>query len=130
MMLLNGKIFFTKHAIERYRLRVINNKYNLMTQEFDDDDIKVMIKKDLRGKNIKKVIYIDNMCYVYTKSHIEYRLEKCKRGWLVITLIKYKRMLPNQEPRFEDYLKDTTLQSGIRTAIKLREKQIEDYNIE
>lgn len=129
MMLLNGKIFFTRHAIERYRLRVIDNKYNLMKQEFDDDDIKNMIKKDMRSKNIKKIIYIDDMCYVYTGSHIEYRLEKCKKGWLVITLIKYKRMLPNEEPKFENYLRDTTLQSGIRTAIKLREKQIEDYNI-
>ena len=83
MMLINGKIFFTKHAIERYRSRVINNKYNLMTQEFYDDEIKLIIKKDMRDKNIKKIIYIENMCYVYTKSHIEYRLEKCKKGWLV-----------------------------------------------
>lgn len=129
-MLLNGKIFFTKHAIERYRLRVIDNKYNLMEQELDENDIKNMIRKDMRSKNIKKIIYIDDMCYVYTRSHIEYRLEKCKKGWLAITLIKYKRILPNEEPKFEDYLKNTTLQSGIRTAIKLREKQIEDYNIQ
>ena len=126
--MLRGKIYLTKHALERYKNRVLTHR--CIDQDIPDKEIKKMIFKDIHIRNIKEIVYDEDMCYIFTNTHIELRFErsKDKRGWVLITVIRYKRMLPNEEPTLEEYLKNNYLDSGIRTAISLRKRQKEIKN--
>lgn len=126
--MLRGKIYFTKHALERYKNRVLTHR--CIDQDISDKEIKKMIFKDIHIRNIKEVVYDEDMCYIFTNTHIEFRFEKSKdkKGWILITVIRYKRMLPNEEPTLEEYLQNNYLDSGIRTAIALRKRQKEIKN--
>ena len=126
--MLRGKIYFTKHALERYKNRVLTHR--CIDQDIPDQEIKKMIFKDIHTRNIKEIVYDEDMCYIFTNTHIELRFEKSKdkKGWILITVIRYKRMLPNEEPTLEEYLQNNYLDSGIRTAIALRKRQKEIKN--
>lgn len=126
--MLRGKIYFTKHALERYKNRVLTHR--CIDQDIPDKEIKKMIFKDIHIRNIKEIVYDEDMCYIFTNTHIELRFErsKDKKGWVLITVIRYKRMLPNEEPTLEEYLQNNYLDSGIRTAIALRKRQKEIKN--
>jgi|SRR5699024_7084190 len=127
MLLIRGKIYFTNHSIKRYKDRVLTHR-QFDDEDLTDNDIKKMIKKDINYRQIKEIVDIDNMKFVFTNNHFEFRFERTKdNGWLLITVIRYKRLMPHQEPPIEEYLKNTKQESGIRTAIAIRKRQKQRY---
>lgn len=131
MIMLKGKIYLTKHAIDRYKERVLaHKKIDSDKENIGYKEIKQMVLHDIKAKNIIEIVSIDNMKFIFTKSNCEYRFEKADdgTGWRLLTIIRYKRILAHEEPYLEDYIKNPQLISGVRTALALRKRQKEFYN--
>ena len=133
MIMLRGKVYLTRHAIDRYKERVLaHKKIDYVNEDIGYKEIKRMVMHDIKAKNVIECVSIDDMKFIFTKTNCEYRFERSEdnKGWRLLTVIRYKRMMPNEEPLIEDYINNPHLQSGVRTALAIRKRQTKLLNEE
>src|SRR5690625_482005 len=117
MIMLSGKIYLTRHAVDRYKERVLaHKKIDYVNEDISYKEIKIMTMHEIKAKNVIECVSIDDMKFIFTKTNCEYRLERShdNKGWRLLTVIRYKRTTPNEEPLLEDYINNQHLQSGVR----------------
>lgn len=118
-----GKIYCSPHAIERFKIRIMAHR-QLLNEESDSEIIK-KIHREIDFKNVMKIVsFGDKYKFVFTKRNTELRFEKSRNGkfWVLVTCVRYPRLTKSEEPLSLNDIKDKKLY-GIRTAIKIREKQ-------
>lgn len=125
-----GYIIFSDHAIDRYKTRVLQRK-GIGYNELSLEKIKGNILKDVAFQNVRKIVSFGaDYKFVFTRNNLEFRFErsksKNKETWVLITVVRYNRVLPWEEPLDIDLskCKDGEVQKmGIGVAIKIREQQ-------
>lgn len=112
-----GKVFFSAHAIERYRQRVLTHKN--MNTEIPKKDVISMIYRDIDYKHIKEIVsFANDYKFVFTRHSTEFIFKNENGTWILITVIRYKRYLA-----FEDLQN----KESIFNSIKNRKKQKIEY---
>jgi len=134
-MPINSRIIFddfdvSQHALERFRERVMLTR-NLNISENKEKTVE-KIKRELDGRNIKKVInFGDKYKYIFTKRNTEFRFIRSHSNnfWILTTVVDYPKMLLSEEPLSIEEI-NGSIKFGITTAIKIREKQKLEYEME
>lgn len=116
-----GDIIITKHSIKRYRERILPH-YGI-DKDISDGEVIKMMYKDLNYRSIKEIVNFGNdLKFVFTRNHKEFRFEKSNNGkrWVLLTVVRYRRMFAHEEP-----LEDAKgiKQYGINHEIEYRKKQ-------
>lgn len=124
-----GHIIFSDHAIERYRERILKHKN--LDMEMDRKDVIKLILRDISYKNIKKIVNYGNYKFVFTRYNCEFRFERShdNKSWVLLTVVRYKRLLPFEEPLHIEDLDEGNIVYGIHTAIKIREKKKREFEM-
>lgn len=122
-----GRVHISPHAIERYKERIMSHRH--IAENEPNSEISKRIYKEIDLRNtIKTVNFGDKYKFIFTKSNTEFRFEKSRDGkkWIMVTCVRYPRLLASEEPLSINDLDGNTTY-GIRTAIKIREKQKNEF---
>lgn len=113
-----GKVYFSDHAIERYRQRVLSHKN--LDESMPKKDVISMIFRDIDYKHVKEIVsFKDEYKFVFTRHNTEFIFKREKNIWLLITVIRYKR--------FMSYERAPKSKESIYFNIENRKKQKIEY---